>query len=262
MTITTNPTNRNVQRQFSRRPASSKVEAIATLGAGVGLAAYALFRRTWPSAAAGAAGGYLAYRGVAELRRPFQGRVRKAFTIARPPQEIYDFVRQPENWNRFLHAIRLQRQQERERERDGNSHFRLTVGERAGMDLSSRIQITDHRPGEYIAWASDEQNFEHRGVMHFRQAPGNRGTEVSVALEYKAPAGPIARSLAALVGWDPEQVVQESLRHLKQLVEAGEIPTTNGQSVGARGMRGAAMRVLYREGPTEDATQQMRLAGD
>ena len=57
-------------------------------------------------------------------------------------------------------------------------------------------------------------------------------------------------------------MVRESLRHLKQLIEAGEIPTTAGQPVGNRGMRGAAQRVLYREGPTEDATEQVRLAGD
>jgi len=86
--------------------------------------------------------------------------------------------------------------------------------------------------------------------------------EISVALEYKAAAGPVARTLASLVGWGPEQIVRESLRHLKQLMEAGEIPTTAGQPVGARGMKGAALRVLYREGPTEDATEQTRMAGD
>jgi uncharacterized membrane protein len=103
---------------------------------------------------------------------------------------------------------------------------------------------------------------EHRGVIHFKQAPGNRGTEVSVALEYKAPAGPIARGLASLVGWGPEQVVRESLRHLKQLMEAGEIPTTKGQPSGARGIRGTAKRIMFREGPSEQAVEQTRMAGD
>lgn len=56
--------------------------------------------------------------------------------------------------------------------------------------------------------------------------------------------------------------MRESLRHVKQLLEAGEIPTTIGQPVGRRGLKGAAMRVIYRERPSEDAVEQTRLAGD
>jgi uncharacterized membrane protein len=253
MTITTD-LHGSTASAFSRRPSTSKVEALVTLGAGAALAIYAMVRRTWSSVPLGAGGGYLLYCGVSQLRSPYQGRVRKAQTIAKTPQELYEFVRRPDNWNRFLHAIRLHQ--------EGHGRFRLELGEPAGMDLSSHIQITDEKPSDYIAWAADDEKFEHRGVIRFRNAPGNRGTDVSVALEYKAPGGPIARSLAALVGWEPEQVARESLRHLKQLTEAGEIPTTAGQPVGRRGMKGAALRVLYREGPTEDATEPARLAGD
>jgi len=56
--------------------------------------------------------------------------------------------------------------------------------------------------------------------------------------------------------------VRESLRHLKQLIEAGEIPTTAGQPSGARGIRGAAKRIVFREGPTEQSIEQTRVAGD
>jgi uncharacterized membrane protein len=253
MTITTNRSSMK-GRESARRPGSSHVEALASIVGGAVLGAYALLRRRWGSIAAGAGGGYLMYRGITELRRPLQGRVRKSFTIVKTADEIYGFMSEPSNWNRFLHAIRL--------EQEDDDRMRLRFGEPAGLDLSSRVIITDHRPADYIAWASDEKAFEHRGVIRFREAPGDRGTEVSVALEYKAPAGPLARGLASLVGWDPEQVVTESLRHLKQLMEAGELPTTAGQPVGERGVKGAAMRLLYREGPTEDATQQVRLAGD
>jgi uncharacterized membrane protein len=254
MTITTSLSPRYGEKEFSRRPATSKSETILTLASGTALAAYGATRRDWLGAGIAGAGGYLLYRGVTNLRRPYQGRVRVGFTIAKSAQEIYEFVHQPENWNRFLHAIEL--------ERPANGRLTLKLGKPAGLDIESRIEITDHSSPDYIAWASDEQFLEHRGVIRFKKAPGNRGTEVSVALEYKAPAGPIARSLASLVGWDPEQMVRESLRHLKQLMEAGEIPTTAGQPVGNRGIRGAAKRVLYREGPAEDATEQVRLAGD
>lgn len=254
MTITTNLAPKYGEIESSRRPVRAKAETILTLATGAALATYGVRRRSWSGVALASGGGYLLYRGIANLRRPYQGRVRVAFTIGRTSQEIHDFVRDRQNWSRFLHALQF--------EDRGNGRFVMKLGEAAGINLESHVEITDEKAGEYIAWASSEQLIEHRGVIRFKKAPDARGTEISVAMEYKVSAGPIARSLASLVGWSPEQLVRESLRHLKQLMEAGEIPTTAGQAVGSRGIKGAAMRVLYREGPTEDATRQVRLAGD
>ena len=66
--------------------------------------------------------------------------------------------------------------------------------------------------------------------MEFRPAPGGRGTEVRVALTYKPPAGMAGAVVAKLFGEEPTQQVQDELRRFKQLVEAGEIATTDGQS--------------------------------
>jgi len=254
MTITTSVASQNDKREFSRRPATSTHEAILTLAAGTALAGLGLWRRGWLGTTFAAAGSYLLYCGVRDFQKPYQARVRVGFTIAKDPQEVYDFASNPQNWAKFMHAIQI--------ESRGDGKSALTIGKPAGIDLQSEIEITDQKPGEYIAWASAEQVFEHRGVIHFKKAPGYRGTEVAVAAEYKAPAGPIARALASFVGWSPEQVVRESLRHLKQFLEAGEIPTTTGQPAGGRGVRGAAMRVMFREGPSEDAVEQTRMAGD
>ena len=254
MTITTNLSPRYGDKPFSRRPATSTSEAMLTLAAGAALVGTGIWRRSWLGAALASGGGYLLYCGIQDMRRPYQGRVRVSFTIAKDPKQVYDFVADPQNWKKFLHVIRL--------EPRGAGQFRLAIGEPAGIDLESRAEVTDNKPGEYIAWASDEQMLEHRGVIRFDKAPGARGTQISVALEIKSPAGPVARTLASLVGWSPEQVVRESLRHVKQLLEAGEIPTTTGQPVGVRGLKGAVQRVIYRERPSEDALEQTRLAGD
>jgi uncharacterized membrane protein len=254
MTITTNLTPKYGEKEFSQRPAASMQEAILTLAAGSALTGLGLWRRGWLGTALSAGGGYLLYCGVRDFQRPYQGRARVSYTIGKDRQEVYHFAANPENWGKFMHAIQVQRR--------GNGSFAFSIGKAAGIDFESNIQITDQQPGEHIAWASEEEMIEHRGVIHFKEAPGDRGTEVSVALEYKAPAGPIARGFASLVGWDPEQVVRESLRHLKQLLEAGEIPTTAGQPSGARGFRGAAKRIMFREGPSEHAVEQTRMAGD
>ena len=250
MTITTNLAPKYGEKEFSQRPATSTQEAILTLAVGSALAGLGIWRRGWFGATLGTAGGYLLYCGVRDFQRPYQGRVRVSYTIGKDRQEVYDFAANPQNWPKFMHAIQVKN--------NGDGKFGFSIGEPAGIDFESNVQITDQQAGEHIAWASAEQMLEHRGVIRFKQAPGDRGTEVSVALEYKAPAGPIARALAALVGWDPEQVVRESLRHLKQLMETGEIPTTKGQPAGARGIRGTAKRIMFREGPSEEAVAQTR----
>ena len=254
MTITTHLSPRYGERGFSRRPAISASEAWLTLAAGAALVGIGIGRRNWLGAALASGGGYLLFCGIQDMRRPYQGRVRVSFTIAKDPRQVYDFVSDPENWKKFLHGIHL--------EPRSASRLRLVIGKPAGIDFESRVEVTDLKPGEYIAWASNDQMLEHRGVVRFDKAPGDRGTQISVALEFKAPAGPIARRLAWLAGCSPRQLVRESLRQVKQLIEAGEIPTVVGQPVGERGLKGAAMRMIHRERPREDATDKTRLAGD
>jgi uncharacterized membrane protein len=229
-------------------------QAFLSLAAGAALAGAAIWRRDWIGAALAGGGGYLLYSGARDLRRPYQGSVRVAVTIARERAEIYRFATDSQNWSRFLAFLQMEPREP--------GALELGIGKPPKFVVSSKVKITDHSPGEYVAWASDQEGFTHRGVIHFKAAPGARGTEVSVALEYRAPGGPIARSLASLAGWHPEQVVRESLRHLKQVMEAGEIPTTQGQALGARGTKGAVLRVLYRERPTEPARADTRIAGD
>ena len=253
MTITTNLAERNSGKAFSRRPATTNVETAMTLATGAAIGIYGALRRGWFGAALAAGGSYLVYCGVTDLRRPYQGRVRSAFTINKTPQEVYDFVRNPGNWGRALREPHF--------EHDGNGQITLQFGNDGAAEFKSSVEITDEKPGEFIAWASQEQMLEHRGVVHFKNAPGDRGTEISVALEYKAPTGPISHAVAGLAGLNPEQLIREGLRQIKQLMETGEIPTTVGQPVGARGLRGTAKRILYHERPAAEM-QPQQMAGD
>jgi uncharacterized membrane protein len=254
MTITTNRRQKVGASQTTATRLAPNLESTLTLAAGAALTGLGVWRRGWIGAALSGGGAYLLYSGTRNLRRPYQGSVRLAVTIHHNPEEVYRYMSDPENWTRFLAALRI------EPRTDGR--FELHLGMPAKPTVESSFEVSDHKPGEYVAWASASQRFRHRGVIHLRKAPGDRGTEVSVAFEYRAPAGPISRSLASALGWDPEQAVRESLRHLKQLLEAGEIPTTEGQPVGARGTKGAILRVLYRERPFVPASAPSRIAGD
>ena len=254
MTITTNLAEKQGAKAFSDRAANPNVENLLTLAAGASLAIYGALRRDWFGAALAGSGGYLIYLGATDLRRPYQGRVRVAFTINKSPREVYDFVRNPKNWGASLREPKF--------EWDGQHNITLRFGNEDGAEFTSHVELTDERPEEFIAWASQDEILEHRGVVRFKQAPGDRGTEISIALEYKSPTSRISHALAALAGLHPEQLVREGLRQIKQLMETGEIPTTEGQPVGARGISGTTKRILYHERPAVEPQPEERLAGD
>ncbi len=66
--------------------------------------------------------------------------------------------------------------------------------------------------------------------MNFDEDP--HGTRVTVHLQYNPPGGKLGAAVAKLFGEEPNQTIREDLRRFKQLMEAGEIPTTEGQSSG------------------------------
>jgi uncharacterized membrane protein len=223
---------------------------LAALLMGAGLATLGLSRRGWLGMGLAAGGAYIAYQGV--TRAPAQPiGIRVAFTINRSPQELYEIVRDQQNWSTFTEGVQLTRQ-------DGQ--LKLVLGRSLGREISSTIEITDEQEGKYIAWSSLPGMIEHRGVVRFRPAPGNRGTELTVAAEFKIPGGSLIRGAAMVQGRGPEQLVRETLRRLKQFVEAGEIPTTVGQPSGARGLKGSALRVVYRESTQKRPPEGVPLA--
>ncbi|NJN19465.1 MAG: hypothetical protein HC822_26080 [Oscillochloris sp.] len=77
-----------------------------------------------------------------------------------------------------------------------------------------------------IAWRSEpDAQIVNAGSVRFRDAPGERGTEIRVVLEYMPPAGMLGRAAARLLGEEPGQQVMDDLRRLKMVIEAGEVAT-------------------------------------
>ncbi|HEY0868604.1 MAG TPA: hypothetical protein VGE01_14565, partial [Fimbriimonas sp.] len=84
--------------------------------------------------------------------------------------------------------------------------------------------------GEMIAWRSlEDADIENHGSVTFLPAPGGRGTEVRVEMEYNPPAGKLGVAIARLFGEEPQSQIHEDLLRLRALMEAGEVPTTDGQ---------------------------------
>jgi uncharacterized membrane protein len=62
------------------------------------------------------------------------------------------------------------------------------------------------------------------GSVRFHDAPGGRGTEVKVVLQYTPPAGALGAAVARLFGEEPSQQISDDLRRFKSILEAGEVP--------------------------------------
>lgn len=186
------------------------------------------------------AGGALLYRGItgdslfyrimnitrARGRLKSGIRVERSVTIARPVEDVYAIWRNLENLPGFMHNLKQVTRRD-----DGTSHW---VAEAPlGTTVEWDAAIVEDAPNEKIAWRSTPgSQIENAGVVMFKPAPGGRGTEVRVHLEYKAPGGSAGAALAKILGDEPDIQIREDLRRLKMLMESGQIITVKGQTSG------------------------------
>lgn len=149
-------------------------------------------------------------------------RVEQVVTINRSIDEVYGYWRDFANFPRFMRHV------ESVEVLDG-TRSRWTAKGPAGRSVQWNAEIVQDRDGEWIAWRSlPGSRIENSGSVRFAPAPGARGTEVRVQLEYRPPAGRIGRLVAMVFGEEPEQQIREDLRRFKQLMETGEIPLSDG----------------------------------
>lgn len=217
--------------------APGDMERWASLIGGSALVLMGLKDRSLRGVLATLAGGGLLYQGATNKSTVKQVedalglenaiRVEKTVTINRSASELYSFWRNFENLPHFMKHIKSITVRD-----DRLSHWVAQAPLGAQVEWDAQI-ITDE-PDHLIAWASVEgSDIENSGFVRFQPAPGNRGTEVKVAMEYNPPGGALTAAIAKLFGEEPEQQVGDELNRFKQLMEAGEIATAEGQPKGA-----------------------------
>jgi uncharacterized membrane protein len=174
-------------------------------------------------------------RGTQARRLEAEDYLERSTVINRSPQECYDYWRNLGNAPRFMQMI------ESVTEIDEKTS-RWVARAPGGARLEWESRITDDVPGQRIAWHSvNKSPVMHAGVVSFEQAPGNRGTLVRVVMHYRPPPAPAGLPVARALGFVPKFEVREDLRRFKQILEAGEIPTTRGQPSGRRSMLARVM---------------------
>ncbi|MBA3243204.1 MAG: SRPBCC family protein [Acidobacteria bacterium] len=223
---------------------------VSTIGGGA-LAIYGLTRGSLGGIALGLLGAALVQRGVRGHCEVYQAmgygtagesdlrnsenvsvrgehgiKVEQSVTINRSPEELFRFWRNFENLPRFMNHLEAVRV-------TGENRSHWVAKAPAGMTVEWDAEVYNEKPDELIAWRTLEgADVDSAGSVRFEQAASGRGTVVRVTLKYDPPGGSIGAAIARLFGENPEQQIDEDLRRFKQLMETGEIASTEGQPSG------------------------------
>lgn len=153
-------------------------------------------------------------------------RVEKTVTINKPADELYRFWHNFEHLPQFMKHLKFVKVYNEKR-----SHWIANAP--LGGSVEWDADILEDRENEFISWATVEgADVRNSGFVRFTKAPGDRGTEVKVMMEYNPPGGTLGATIAKIFGEEPEQQIGEDLRRFKMLMEAGEIATIEGQPRG------------------------------
>ena len=245
-------------------------ERLFSAAAGAGLAAYGFGNAKRGGLVLGALGSALAYRGLkghcacysalgldtaqhndATVIPSGQGdKVEKSVVINRSPAELYSFWREVENLPRIMRHLEKVESLDRQR-----SHW-VACGP-FGKQVEWDAEIFNDRENEAIAWRSLEgSQIDTTGSVHFKSLGHDRGTAVTVSLQYKPPGGKLGAWLAALLGDNPKAMIAEDLRNFKRHMEAGELPTAgepSGRALEGRLAQRGAPEQLHSQAGALDA---------
>ncbi len=150
---------------------------------------------------------------------------RTSALIQKSPQELYQLWRNLETvpqWQEMIASVTS----------TGPKTSRWVM-ETNGKTITWDSEILADEPGKRIAWHSIAGDSQNAGEVVFDEAPGGRGTIVTLLQEFGQ--GKLATAMETVASRSPKQAVIENLRHFKALAETGEIPRTEGQPHGPRG---------------------------
>jgi uncharacterized membrane protein len=157
--------------------------------------------------------------------------VEESVTVQAPAGQVYAFWRDFNNLARFMQHVKSVEVIDEKK-----SHW--VVDGPTGKNVEWDAEIINEEEGKLISWKSlPGAEVDNTGTVQFREAPAGRGTEVRVTLEYLPPAGKLGLAIAKVFGKTPGAEVRDDLRRLRQIIETGEVPTTEGQPRG-EGKRG------------------------
>lgn len=186
-----------------------------------------------------AAGGYLIARGglgycpisrwlgKKDIHSPAIN-LKAVMTVNKPREEVYAYWRKLTNLPLFMAHLKEVVELDQKR-----SHWTIEMPGLGGR-VEWDAEIVKDEPNRLIGWQSvNGAAIRNAGKVEFDDAP-RRGTEVRVVFSYHPPAGGVGTGIAKLFNPLFKGVLENEIFNFKHVIEAGEIPTTNGQPGGKR----------------------------
>jgi uncharacterized membrane protein len=155
--------------------------------------------------------------------------VGRTITVNRPRAEVYAFWRDFRNLALFMENIESVTPGDNQR-----SHWVIKAP--AGKTVEWDSVLTEEEDGRVLAWeAAEGADIKNSGRIEFRDAPPGRGTEVTATIVYDPPGGDVGKLIAKLFQKEPKVQARRDLRRFKQLLETGEISTSQAPDAAPRG---------------------------
>jgi uncharacterized membrane protein len=148
-------------------------------------------------------------------------------TVARPPVELYEYWRDFQNAPRYMSHVSAVRVIDA-------THSEWTVALPGGRSFRWTVEITADDPNSGFEWRSAPGSpISVNGNVRFKAAHGGRGTQLIASIRFSRSGG--GSLLGKLAGPLAKYNARTDLARFKSLMEAGEIPTTEGQPSGRVG---------------------------
>ena len=143
-------------------------------------------------------------------------RVTECVTVSAPPQDVWDYITEPENYLRFMSGV-TRWEVEGDKRSGLGARYRMLI--RVGAaEMGGHIEVVEWRPPRDMAWNSIT-GVDQRGRWRLREVNKGR-TRVEFRIAYGVAGG-------GITGWISELVaaptmgrhVRRSLHQLKRQVE-------------------------------------------
>lgn len=202
---------------------------VGTMGAG--LLGYALGRRDPLGWLTGIAGVAFVTRAISN--RPWSGLLggeggpnaveyQKEIDVDAPLDQIFQIWTNVENFPIFMeHVLDVHV--------TAPGRTSWTIEGPLGFPVQFEAQTTTYRPNEELAWHSvDDAIVGNAGRVQFRSNPDG-STRITAFVLYTPPAGMLGNAVAAFLGDDPRQLLDDDLMRFKSLLESGHTTVRHHQ---------------------------------
>jgi len=143
-------------------------------------------------------------------------RVESSVEIETPVEKVYDYWKTLENLLQFMTNVEEIRP-------TGPDTTHWVVKGPLGAKLEFDAKTTQNKPNEAIGWNAENGQVQTSGQVRFKKVDADR-TRVEVQMNYWDAPGGKAGEVASRIVANPELMVQQDLRNLKEILEGTATP--------------------------------------